>query len=65
MKGAMQFGGRRLVVSKRGLAVSNLQIGYLTGAHRLEGTYRISSQLQRTPAKSTIMMTNSKFGEPG
>jgi hypothetical protein len=38
--------GRRSVVSERGLAVSNRQIGYLAGAHRLQGTYRISSQLQ-------------------
>src|SRR5262245_57055883 len=36
----MQFGG----------AESNLQIGCLRGLHRLHGTYRISTQLQSSPA---------------
>jgi hypothetical protein len=49
----MQFGGRGLAISHRGLAVSNLQIGYLADAHRLLGTYRISTQLQSTPANPT------------
>jgi hypothetical protein len=49
----LQFGALGLAVSGRGLAVSNLQIGYLAVAHRLQGSYRISSQLQSSPANST------------
>ena len=45
-EGNNEVQGADLLSQGCGLAVSNLRIGYLTGAYHLHSTMRISSQLQ-------------------